>query len=333
MKLLKCLLIAGLAALWALPVQAEEKEAKKEDKKSYKMEDVVVTATKIPQKEEKITQKVDVITDKQINQIPLGNENVAEIFRYQPGTFVDVLSRNDANWGSYGGLGPKYNSFLLDGLPIDSFVDTMSLDILPLEKAEVHRGPAAVMYSNYLSMDFAGNQSPLAGITNLVLRDKIEETLTWLSLGYGSWNTYTGTVYHQGHPGNFHYLLGAGYEKSDYTNYGTANSWLNMIDNPEYQKTKLYFKTTYFFDRDDHQVSLFAHHTRRPGTSDGPTGTLTTTTTPSMPPTAIRSMTGSTPSSRSATVAMTAAGEKITTPRTWTCGRTTASSSRSFRST
>jgi hypothetical protein len=36
--------------------------------------------------------------------------------------------RNGANWGSYGGLGPKYNSCLLDGLPIDSFVDTMSLD-------------------------------------------------------------------------------------------------------------------------------------------------------------------------------------------------------------
>ena len=53
---------------------------------------------------------------------------MAEIFQYQPGTFASVLSRNDANWGSYGGLGPKYNGYLLDGLGIDSFVDTMSLD-------------------------------------------------------------------------------------------------------------------------------------------------------------------------------------------------------------
>ena len=265
MKLLKCLLIAGLAAFWSLPVQAEEKEAKKEDKKSYALEDVVVTATKIPQKEEKITQKIDVITAEQAERIIQGNRNVAEIFQYQPGTFASVLSRNDANWGSYGGLGPKYNGYLLDGLGIDSFVDTMSLDPMAFERAEVHRGPAAVMYSNYLSQDFAGTQSPLAGITNLVLRDLIDQPLTRIALGYGSWNTYQGRAYHQGKAGNFHYFLGANYEKSDYTNYGTANSWLNMIDNPEYQKTRLYFKTTYRFDRDDHRVSLFAHHTQHTG--------------------------------------------------------------------
>jgi iron complex outermembrane recepter protein len=260
MKSAKWLLVCGLAALWALPLQAEEKEVKKEDGKSYKLEDVVVTATKIPRQEEKITQKIDVITDKQIDRIPLANENVAEIFQYQPGTFVNALSRNDANWGSYGGLGPKYNAYLLDGLGIDSFVDTMSLDPWAFERAEVHRGPAAVMYSNYLSQDFAGNQSPLAGITNLVLRDLIDQPLTRIALGYGSWNTWQGRVYNQGKSGNFHYFLGANYEKSDYTNYGTANSWLNMIDNPEYQKTRLYFKTTYAFNRDDHRVSLFAHH-------------------------------------------------------------------------
>jgi iron complex outermembrane recepter protein len=265
MKLLKLLLIAGLAALWALPVQAEEKEEKKEGKKPYTLEDVVVTATKIPQKEEKITQKIDVITDKQIDRIPLGNENLAEIFQYQPGTFVSALSRNDANWGSYGGLGPKYNAYLLDGLGIDSFVDSMSLDPWAFERAEVHRGPAAVMYSNFLSQDFAGNQSPLAGITNLVLRDLIDQPLTRIALGYGSWNTYQGRAYHQGKSGNFHYFLGANYEQSDYTNYGTANSWLNMIDNPEYQKTRLYFKTTYTFNRDDHRVSLFAHHYQTTG--------------------------------------------------------------------
>jgi outer membrane receptor protein involved in Fe transport len=262
--------VVVLILLFASSGFTQEIKKEKKEEKVYTLEEVVVTDAKIAQPEKRITQKIDVITDEEAQNLTYGNRNVTEIFRYQPGTFVDVLSRNDANWGSYGGLGPKYNSFLLDGLPIDSFVDTMSLEVLPLERAEVHRGPAAVMYSNYLSMDFAGNQSPLAGITNLVLRDKIEETRTQLSLGYGTWNTYTGKVYHQGHQGNFHYLLGAGYEQSDYTNYGTANSWLNMIDNPEYQKTKLYFKTTYFFNRDDHKVSLFAHHTQHTGDAGRP---------------------------------------------------------------
>ena len=244
---------------------AQETSKEKKDEKAYTLEEIVVTATKFPQKEEKITQKIDVITDRQINLVPLGNENVAEIFQYQPGTFVNTLSRNDANWGSYGGLGPKYNAYLLDGLGIDSFADTMSLDPWAFERAEVHRGPAAVMYSNYLSQDFAGNQSPLAGITNLILRDLIDQPLTRIALGYGSWNTWQARAYNQGKSGNFHYFLGANYEKSDYTNYGTANSWLNMIDNPDYQKTRLYFKTTYTFNRDDHRVSLFAHHYQTTG--------------------------------------------------------------------
>ena len=263
--LFKYPLVMGLLTLlWAWSAEAADSEKEKSAKVTT-LEPCIVTATKCEVEANKLTQKIDVITDKQIERIPLGNENVAEIFQYQPGTFVNPLSRNDANWGSYGGLGPKYNAYLLDGLGIDSFTDTMSLDPWAFERAEVHRGPAAVMYSNYLSQDFAGNQSPLAGITNLILRDIIDQPLTRIAMGYGSWNTWQARAYHQGKSGNFNYFLGANFEKSDYTNYGTANSWLNMIDNPEYQKTRLYFKTTYLFDREDHRVSLFAHHYQTTG--------------------------------------------------------------------
>jgi outer membrane receptor protein involved in Fe transport len=48
----------------------------------------------------------------------------------------------------------------------------MSLDFIYLERIEVHRGPASVLYPNYMTMDFAGNQTPLAGITNLITKEK-----------------------------------------------------------------------------------------------------------------------------------------------------------------
>ncbi|MCX7914000.1 MAG: TonB-dependent receptor [Thermodesulfovibrionales bacterium] len=233
--------------------------------KHYKLEEFVVTESKIPQSEENVTQKVDVITEEEMEKIILSNRNLSEIFKYNPGTFINVLSRNDANWGSYGGLGPKYNVYLLDGLPIDSFVDTMSLDILALSRAEVHRGPASVMYSNYLTMDFAGGQSPLTGITNLILKEKIDIPLTRILIGYGKYNTLTGKLYHQSSSGNFHYFIGASYEQSDYTNYGTTPSWLNMLDDPDYRKLKLFFKTTYFIEPDKQKISLFAHHTTHTG--------------------------------------------------------------------
>ena len=45
------------------------------------------------------------------------------------------------------------------------------------------------MYSNYLGMDFAGNQTPLAGVTNFILKERVEAPLTRLQAAYGSWNT------------------------------------------------------------------------------------------------------------------------------------------------
>lgn len=124
---------------------------------------VVVTASKLSEPQKNVTQKITVVTQEEFAKIGSPNRNATELLRSEPGMFVNPLSRNDANWGSYGGLGPKYNGMLLDGLPIDSFVDPMGLDPMAFDRVESQRGPASVMYGNYMSMDFAGNQSPLAG--------------------------------------------------------------------------------------------------------------------------------------------------------------------------
>lgn len=69
----------------------------------------------------------------------------------------------------------------------------------------------------------------------------------------------------QDHAGNLHYFFGASYEKSNYTGYGALPSWLDTIKDPEYLKTKVYAKLTYFLGRDDHKLSLFAQHTSHSG--------------------------------------------------------------------
>jgi len=250
-------------------VAAEPDRAQEEKTEATPTEfrgEVTVTSSKTPQSQEAVTQQLRVLDERAITDLPmLPNRNLSELLTYQPGIFVSALSRNDANWGSNGGLGPKYNSFLLDGLPIDSFIDSMSIDPLALQRVEIQSGPAAVMYSNYLGMDFAGNQTPLAGITNFILRERVEAPLTRLQASYGSWDTLVAQAYSQGRNGSLHYFFGGTWESSDYTDYGAPNSWLNMLDDPAYTKLRLYGKGTVYLGGDDQSVSLFVDYTSHSG--------------------------------------------------------------------
>ncbi|MCX7991713.1 MAG: TonB-dependent receptor [Proteobacteria bacterium] len=258
-RLYLCFLILFLAVSYAFGSE-----------KNYALEDIVVTEAKIEQSEINVTQKVDIMTKEEIDKISLKNNNLSELITFQPGVFINPLSRNDANWGSFGGLGPKYNLFLLDGVPIDNMVDPMSLSAVGVDRVEIFRGPASIQYSNYLTADFAGSQSPLAGVTNFIMKEKIEKDFSKITLGTGSWNTNFTNIYHQNRKGNLNYFFGADYERSNYSNYGTYNSWLKMIDDPQYQKNKIYGKLTYFFKPDKHSFSIFANHTQHTGDAGRP---------------------------------------------------------------
>ena len=202
------------------------------------IDEVVVTGSKQYRSAGNVTQKIDVISSKTIESSIMGNNNIAEILSQEPGSSVAVLSRNDANWGTYSGIGPKYSTYMLNGLPLDAFMDPMSLDLRAIERIEIQRGPASVLYPNYLSQDFAGNQSPLAGTVNLILKENINNRESVLQTKYGSYNTLNTQAYHQNVKENVNYFAGINFENSNYTNYGSEGSWLNMKKDPNYQKLK-----------------------------------------------------------------------------------------------
>jgi outer membrane receptor protein involved in Fe transport len=257
----KGILITGLLSLSLFPVFSQESI-----KDTISMDEVVVTGSKTPQSIGNVTQKIDIIDSKEIGNLVTGNRNVSEAIMYKPGSSVSALSRNDANWGTYGGIGAKYSTYMLQGLPIDAFVDPMALDLNAIERIEVQRGPASVLYPNYLSQDFAGNQSPLAGTINLILKEKIDKPLTSVSTSFGSYNTLNGQFYNQGNAKNLNYFAGASYESSDYTNYGTNPSWLNMQKNPEYKKSKLFGGATWYPAGNNKQkFTLFVNKTFHTG--------------------------------------------------------------------
>ncbi|MFC1586052.1 TonB-dependent receptor plug domain-containing protein [Fibrobacterota bacterium] len=220
----------------------------------------VVTASKVPRQPSDITQKVDVVTRQQIDQTVSGNRNIAELIQYLPGASVKVLSRNYPNWGAYGGIGPKYSTYMVQGLPVDAFMDPMTIEAMAVERIEIQRGPASVLYPNYLSQDFAGNQSPLAGTVNLIIKDQVERPKSMVSLGYGSYNTYTGQGYHENRIKGLSLMSGASFEGSDYTDYGSTDSWLNIRKDPEYQKAKAFIGTNLYMDKaKKHKIALFGN--------------------------------------------------------------------------
>lgn len=226
---------------------------------------VVVTATKTPRYANLVTQKVDVIS-LELNQIVSQNRNISEFIQYLPGASVRVLSRNDANWGSYGGIGPKYNSYLLNGIAIDGFIDPMCLSPESIQRIEVQRGPASILYQNYLSQDFAGVQTPLAGTINVVLKENIAEPKTKIKLEYGKFNTISGFLSHENKIGDLSFISGISHELSDYTNYGTSNSWMDMAKDPRYRKTKLFLNSSFKFDAsNNHLLRFFVNHTIHSG--------------------------------------------------------------------
>lgn len=244
----------------------------------YEMGEMIITGSKLPQTPGNVTQKISIITADEMGSLVLGNGNLAEMLSYIPGNFANVLSRNDANWGSSGGLAHTYKGYMLDGLPIDAFVDLQSLDPWAFQRVEDQRGSASVLYPTYLAMDFAGNQSPLAGTANFILKERVSSTRTSASAYYGSYNTIGGRFFHQRAAGNLHLFFGGHHEDSDYTYYGTfdesgnRNSWLNMLedDSPNYEKTKMYMRGTYFLNDGGQRASLYAHRTWHTGDAGRP---------------------------------------------------------------
>lgn len=233
---------------------------------SINLNEVVITGSKTSRLPGNITQKIDMISNSEAQMIVLGQNNIAEVIAQKPGVSVSALSRNDANWGTYAGIGPKYSTFMLNGLPLDAFVDPMNLELMAFERIEIQRGPASVLYPNYLSQDFAGNQSPLAGTINLIGRQRVDRQLSTASMAYGSYNTLNGQLYHQDAKDNLHYFAGLTYETSDYTNYGIEGSWLNMNKDPEYTKRKLFAGATHYFGVDEaHKLSVFVNQTAHKG--------------------------------------------------------------------
>jgi len=176
----------------------------------FDLQEVVVTATRIPRKVMDVTSTVSVIDRKEIEA---SNANyVMDVIGSQPGIYI----RKDAVFGRQAieirGLGSNCRRIqtLIDGRPekmsLFGCTVTQTLPLSNIERIEVVRGPESVLYGT----------DALGGVVNIITRKMLSPGFeTNALLSYGAYNSQHALLQHGGNTNGFDYFLTMDYKASD----------------------------------------------------------------------------------------------------------------------
>ncbi|MDD5343764.1 MAG: TonB-dependent receptor [Smithella sp.] len=202
------------------PAQAEDK---KSSEPIVTMEEVVVTATKIPEKRKDIPNAVIIIDKKDIQTS--GAKSIGELLANEPGV----------DWQSYGnyagasqeihirGMRGNATQVLVNGVNVGSpsvgVADVGKISIDNIERIEVVKGSSSLLYGS----------GAMAGTVNIITKSPKRDKLDLkIGAGYGSQNTYRVAAENGMFVvGDFGYYLTAGRTETDGFR---DNSWLRQND-------------------------------------------------------------------------------------------------------
>jgi outer membrane cobalamin receptor len=151
----------------------------------YKLDDIIVTATKIPEKRKDIPNAVTIMNEKDIQMS--GAKSIGELLANEPG--IDWQS-----YGNYGGApqelhirGMRGNAtqVLVNGVNVGSpslgIADIGKIPIDNIERIEVVKGSGSLLYGS----------GAMAGTVNIITKNPKRDKMDLkISAGYGSQNTY-----------------------------------------------------------------------------------------------------------------------------------------------
>lgn len=147
---------------------------------TVKMEEVIITGTKIPTLISKLPQKVEIITKEKILNSTEGNLSNflkmtagIDVIEY-PGLLSGVSIRGFRP--EYGGINQKVLT-LIDGRPATT-TNLSLVDVRNVERIEILRGPASALY---------GPQA-MGGVVNIITKQSKDKIHGNASIGYGSFD-------------------------------------------------------------------------------------------------------------------------------------------------
>lgn len=204
------------AALFAVPsgVRAQDANGGKPrapDTLVYRVDPVVVTATRGPRQASKIPQPVSVVQERDlVQQVP---NTVTDMFRALPGLDVTGVGVNQGRPEIRGQRGQRI-LLLEDGLRLNNFRRQQDFGELPalvdvngVQRVEVVRGPASVLYGS----------DAIGGVVNIITRTPDEEGFHGFgSLRYGNVESQkTGSARIYGRTGAFTVRAGGTIRNAD----------------------------------------------------------------------------------------------------------------------
>ncbi len=173
------------------------------------LEKIVVTPSRNEASYKTVSQKVDVITAKEIETAAASNPSEA---------LEQISSVNIKDYGGPGakkiinirGSTEKQVLVMMDGRPLTNAhsgdIDLSTIPVENIEKIEVVHGPASGLYGS----------SAMGGVVNIITKNPPRKGFkTTLYSGFGTFRTYTERLTHGGNLNKFGYLLTGDYKTSE----------------------------------------------------------------------------------------------------------------------
>lgn len=194
MKCSLCFLAFSFLALTAFPALAEEE--------LYRLEDIVVTASRIESSLREATANVTVITADDIEKT--GAQTVADAVQREAGVFTQNLFGNPKSSNidirGYGEAAPQNVLFLVNGRRVNGIdvtgSDLAQVPVDAIERIEIYRGPGTVLYGD----------NAAGGVVNIILKTGEGPPKLIGSTTVGSYNYFKPELIFSGKQEKFSYL-------------------------------------------------------------------------------------------------------------------------------
>ena len=224
-------------------VFGQQKDSLQKSSKASQLEDVIVTANKIEQKQNGTSKVITVITAAQIQQN--AGRTIAQVLNEQAGLSLPGTLSNLGTVPSIymRGAASGRTLILLDGAPVGDpsmISNEFDLNLVPLnqvERIEILKGAQSTLYGS----------DAIGGVINIITKSKGRPFVTG-ALSYGSYGTKQGNLQFNSSINKLNYTIG--FENQNADGFSSAKDITNKanFDKDGYQNNSFFVKAKYQID-------------------------------------------------------------------------------------